>query len=129
MACVCRSRQVAAHASVTFNHRPREAALGPRCAECSRQIRFTRWNAKGSVMLRPQNDQQLQTAEADPGFRYDVLCGLSLRPRTIPARWLYDRFGSELFEAITTLPEYYPSRTERSILCDAAGEIAALVGP
>jgi L-histidine N-alpha-methyltransferase len=80
-------------------------------------------------MLRPLNDQQLRVAEADPAFRCDVLNGLSLRPRTIPARWLYDRFGSELFEAITTLPEYYPSRTERSILCDAVGEIAALVGP
>jgi L-histidine Nalpha-methyltransferase len=80
-------------------------------------------------MLRLQNDQPLPVAVADPAFRYDVLKGLSHRPRAIPPCWLYDRFGSELFEAITTLPEYYPSRTERSILCNAAGEIAALVGP
>jgi uncharacterized SAM-dependent methyltransferase len=48
--------------------------------------------------------------------------------RAILARWLYDRRGSELFEAITALPEYYPTRTERSILSHAASEIAALVG-
>ena len=43
-------------------------------------------------------------------------------------RWLYDHSGSELFEAITTLPEYYPTRTERSILSTAANEIAVLTG-
>ncbi len=67
--------------------------------------------------------------EADPAFRRDVLNGLSARPRTIPARWFYDRAGSELFEAITALPEYYLTRTERSLLSEAAGEIAALTGP
>ena len=50
---------------------------------------------------------------ADPAFRADVLAGLERRPRAIPARWFYDRRGSELFEAITDLPEYYPTRTER----------------
>lgn len=79
-------------------------------------------------MLLCQNDRHLRVAEADPAFRYDVLNGFSIRPRAIPARWLYDRSGSELFEAITTLPEYYPSRTERSILSKAASEIAALTG-
>ena len=64
----------------------------------------------------------------DQSFWYDVMRGLSLRPRSIPARWLYDRRGSELFEAITTLPEYYPTRTERSILSKAADEIASLTG-
>ena len=44
---------------------------------------------------------------ADPAFRRDVVNGLAARPRTIPARWLYDRAGSALFEEITTLPEYY----------------------
>ncbi|XUJ37431.1 L-histidine N(alpha)-methyltransferase [Bradyrhizobium japonicum] len=55
--------------------------------------------------------------------------GLSLAPKAIPARWLYDRRGSALFEAITLLPEYYPTRTERSILASAVSEIAALAGP
>ena len=62
-------------------------------------------------------------------FARDVLNGLAARPRAIPARWFYDRAGSELFEAITALPEYYLTRTERSLLSEAAGEIAALTGP
>ncbi len=65
----------------------------------------------------------------DPAFRADVLAGLGASPKAIPARWLYDRRGSELFEAITTLPEYYPTRAERSILAEAAGQIAERTGP
>jgi L-histidine Nalpha-methyltransferase len=80
-------------------------------------------------MLLCPNDCLPRLAEVDPAFCGDVLTGLSLRPRAIPARWLYDRFGSELFETITALPEYYPTRTERLILSTAAGEIAALIGP
>jgi L-histidine N-alpha-methyltransferase len=64
----------------------------------------------------------------DAAFRADVLAGLAARPRAIPARWFYDRRGSELFEAITELPEYYPTRTERSILTAHAADIAALTG-
>jgi len=66
---------------------------------------------------------------ADPAFRADVLNGLAARPRAIPARWFYDRRGSELFEAITDLPEYYPTRTETGILRAHAGDVAALTGP
>ena len=58
-----------------------------------------------------------------------MLNGLAARPRTIPPRWFYDRVGSELFEAITALPEYYVTRTERSLLRSAASEIALLTGP
>jgi L-histidine Nalpha-methyltransferase len=68
-------------------------------------------------------------SDADPAFRADVLEGLSARPRALPARWFYDRRGSELFEAITRLPEYYLTRTERSILTAHAPEIAELTGP
>jgi len=68
-------------------------------------------------------------ADLTAAFRYDIMEGLSLAPKAIPARWLYDRRGSALFEAITLLPEYYPTRTERSILASAASEIAALAGP
>jgi L-histidine N-alpha-methyltransferase len=57
-----------------------------------------------------------------------VLAGLERRPRAIPARWFYDRRGSELFEAITDLPEYYPTRTERSILETACPEVAEIAG-
>ncbi len=67
---------------------------------------------------------------ADPAFRRDVLAGLAMRPqRAIPARWFYDRAGSELFEKITDLPEYYPTRTETALLADHAGAVAGLVGP
>lgn len=65
----------------------------------------------------------------DPAFRADVLAGLSSRPRAIPARWLYDRTGSELFEQITTLPEYYPTRIETALLAEHADAIGKLVGP
>lgn len=66
----------------------------------------------------------------DPQFRADVLTGLGMRPqRAIPARWFYDRRGSELFEAITKLSEYYPTRTEVSLLERHGDEIAELVGP
>jgi L-histidine N-alpha-methyltransferase len=67
--------------------------------------------------------------DADPAFRADVLAGLTARPRAIPARWFYDRDGSELFEAITDLPEYYPTRIETALLAAHCGEVAALVGP
>ncbi|MEP9348406.1 L-histidine N(alpha)-methyltransferase [Xanthobacter sp. KR7-225] len=66
---------------------------------------------------------------ADPAFLADVLAGFASAQKAVPARWFYDHRGSELFEAITALPEYYPTRTERRILAAAAGEIAARVGP
>jgi L-histidine N-alpha-methyltransferase len=80
-------------------------------------------------MLLYQNGQSVCFAKVDPAFRRDVLNGLASRPRTIPARWFYDRAGSELFEAITALPEYYVARTERALLCSVADEVAALAGP
>jgi dimethylhistidine N-methyltransferase len=66
--------------------------------------------------------------KADPAFRADVLAGLAASIRAIPARWFYDRRGSELFEAITRLPEYYPTRTETALLERYSGEVAALAG-
>jgi len=70
-----------------------------------------------------------QASLADPAFRADVLNGLALRPRAIPARWFYDRRGSELFEDITALPEYYPTRTETAILRRIGSDLAEAVGP
>ncbi|HYJ53701.1 MAG TPA: L-histidine N(alpha)-methyltransferase [Allosphingosinicella sp.] len=63
---------------------------------------------------------------ADPAFRADVLAGLSAPVPAVPARWLYDRRGSELFEEITRLPEYYPTRTETAMLESYSGDFAAL---
>ena len=76
----------------------------------------------------PELDERPSFA-VDPVFRHDVVNGLAARPRAIPARWFYDRDGSALFEQITTLPEYYLTRTERTLLENAAAEIAVLVGP
>jgi L-histidine Nalpha-methyltransferase len=79
-------------------------------------------------MLKPEPEDG-QAGLADPRFRADVLVGLAARPRAIPARWFYDRRGSELFEAITGLPEYYPTRTEAAILARVGPELADAVGP
>jgi dimethylhistidine N-methyltransferase len=61
-------------------------------------------------------------------FGTDVAEGLSRARKTLPSRWLYDDRGSELFEAITVLEEYYPTRTETAILREHADEIAGFVG-
>ncbi|MER6748646.1 L-histidine N(alpha)-methyltransferase [Streptomyces fungicidicus] len=61
-------------------------------------------------------------------LRADVREGLTGSPKTLPPKWFYDAHGSELFEEITTLPEYYPTRAEREILLARAGEIAAASG-
>ncbi|MFE6337000.1 L-histidine N(alpha)-methyltransferase [Streptomyces sp. NPDC057798] len=61
----------------------------------------------------------------EAALRADVLHGLTRTPKTLPPKWFYDAHGSELFERITELPEYYPTRAEREILVDRADEIAA----
>ena len=69
------------------------------------------------------------TVNAQNAFDEDVIEGLSQVQKTIPCRWLYAERGSELFEDITVLPEYYPTRTETGILVQCASEIALHVGP
>ncbi|WP_329017976.1 L-histidine N(alpha)-methyltransferase [Streptomyces sp. NBC_01601] len=64
----------------------------------------------------------------DAALRADVLDGLTADPKTLPPKWFYDARGSELFERITELPEYYPTRAEREILQNRSGEIAAASG-
>jgi L-histidine N-alpha-methyltransferase len=61
-------------------------------------------------------------------LRADALAGLTATPKTLSPKWFYDERGSELFEKITLLPEYYPTRAERAILRAASGEIAAATG-
>ena len=58
----------------------------------------------------------------------DVRRGLGEQPRGLPPKWLYDDVGSELFDQITRLPEYYPTERERSILVQHADEIVATTG-
>ncbi|MYX99458.1 L-histidine N(alpha)-methyltransferase [Streptomyces sp. SID486] len=64
----------------------------------------------------------------DAALRADVLGGLTASPKWLPPKWFYDARGSELFEQITELPEYYPTRAEREILAARSGEIAAASG-
>ena len=71
-------------------------------------------------MLKTLDTQTLQ-------FRDDALAGLRAPIAAIPARWLYDRRGSELFDEITRLPSYYPTRTETAIFHSIMDEIAARV--
>jgi dimethylhistidine N-methyltransferase len=79
--------------------------------------------------LMPMLDKAKIRSHHDVVFCDDVLRGLSSNPKTLPCRWLYDDRGSELFEEITRLPEYYPTRTETAILKSNAQDIADFVGP
>jgi dimethylhistidine N-methyltransferase len=65
----------------------------------------------------------------DTVMRSDVLRGLALPAKNIPSLYFYDQRGSELFDAITALPEYYPTRTEIAILAAHGAEMAAALGP
>jgi dimethylhistidine N-methyltransferase len=69
---------------------------------------------------------QLQSADT-LAFEDDVLAGLSATPKRVPAKYFYDGTGSLLFERITELPEYYPTRCEMRILRDHAGDIVKLI--
>src|ERR1043166_2899262 len=64
---------------------------------------------------------------ASAAFAADVLAGRKADPKTLPAKYFYDSAGSRLFERITQLPEYYPTRTELGILETHAADIARLL--
>src|SRR5215468_4865657 len=68
-------------------------------------------------------------AVGDPGHAFldDVVAGLLAEPKRLPPKYFYDQIGSELFQRITALPEYYLTRTEIGILEARAGEIAKLI--
>jgi len=68
----------------------------------------------------------LTEADAANALRTDVRTGLSATPKWLPPKWFYDATGSALFEKITELPEYYPTRAERTVLAERAGEFAAI---
>ena len=71
-------------------------------------------------------DVHLTPDHAARALRADARTGLLADPKWLPPKWFYDARGSRLFEQITRLPEYYPTRAEREILDTRAGEIAAL---
>lgn len=71
-------------------------------------------------------DRRLPAGFLESALRADALAGLTVMPKSLPPKWFYDANGSALFEKITELPEYYPTRAERSILVGKAHEIAEL---
>jgi L-histidine N-alpha-methyltransferase len=73
-------------------------------------------------------DVGLGPEELAAALRAEVAAGLCAMPKELPSKWFYDEEGSALFDAITRLPEYYPTRRERAILVRRAGEVAQLAG-
>src|SRR6201999_219063 len=61
-------------------------------------------------------------------LRRDVFDGLQSTPKSLPPKWFYDSVGSDLFDQITRLPEYYPTRAEAEILRARAAQIAEVTG-
>jgi dimethylhistidine N-methyltransferase len=80
-------------------------------------------------VVRNLRQVDADAAGVDIAFRADVHAGLAQAQKAIPARWFYDTTGSALFEDITALPEYYPTRSETDLLTRHAAHIAAAVGP
>ncbi|MDV6209209.1 L-histidine N(alpha)-methyltransferase [Rhodococcus erythropolis] len=80
-------------------------------------------------MKTPTLEVYLTPAESVDALRVEAREGLSATPKWLSPKWFYDARGSELFEEITALPEYYPTRTERGLLTQYADEIAALTEP
>jgi L-histidine N-alpha-methyltransferase len=73
-------------------------------------------------------DVHLTEHDADAALRADARAGLTANPKHLPPKWFYDARGSELFEQITGLPEYYATRTERALLERSVDEIAVASG-
>ncbi|MCU1356012.1 MAG: methyltransferase [Acidimicrobiales bacterium] len=79
-------------------------------------------------VVRPVIDVHLGPDDLDAALRADVVAGLTAAEPTLPPKWFYDDRGSELFDEITRLDEYYPTRREREILQREAATIAAVSG-
>ena len=79
-------------------------------------------------MTAPVVDVYTTPDHAERSLRRDALHGLTSTPRWLPPKWFYDARGSDLFEQITRLPEYYPTRAESAILSARAGDIARHTG-
>src|SRR3954447_21022830 len=70
-------------------------------------------------------DRYLTPEDLAASLRADIGRGLTSTPKVLPPKYFYDARGSELFDEITRLPEYYPTRTERSILDAHVADIAS----
>jgi L-histidine N-alpha-methyltransferase len=73
-------------------------------------------------------DVRLGPSDLDAALRADVVAGLGAHPRTLPPKWFYDERGGQLFDDITRLAEYYPTRAESEILSARAAEVARVTG-
>jgi len=86
-------------------------------------------NVHAGAVTSRQAKSRPRARQFDTPFCTEVLAGLADQPKHIPPKYFYDERGSELFEAITALPEYYPTRTEIGILRDNAAAIARYCPP
>lgn len=80
-------------------------------------------------MLMPTARHQLVAEVPQGSFAHDLASAFAQQPHTISPKYFYDEAGSQLFDRICELPEYYPTRTEVGILQERALDIAALAGP
>lgn len=85
--------------------------------------------ARAKPAAVPQNFEFIDLLEREESFEEAIAEGLSGAQKAIPCRFLYDARGSELFDEICVLPEYYPTRTEIAILKENADAMARLIGP
>jgi dimethylhistidine N-methyltransferase len=81
------------------------------------------------VSARRRSAERIDLEPAPADLAVEAIRGLSSSPKTLPCKLFYDKRGSELFEAICKLPEYYPTRTEVGILRRHVREIAEAIGP
>jgi len=79
------------------------------------------------MAAQPRPAPRYESAETDGAFARDVIGGLTGRPKRLSPKYFYDKIGAKLFEQITALPEYYPTRCELAILCDNAAAIAQFI--
>ncbi len=86
-------------------------------------------SAATAADITPVPGKQREHCEYLEAFRGDVKAGLISEPKTLPCKYLYDERGSELFDLITRLPEYYLTRTELGILQECLPEVARVCGP
>src|SRR6201997_2029636 len=91
-----------------------------RCRSRRHQLRHV-----GRTIMSVMLANHLAADSANKELRRDVLEGLRATPKMLPPKWFYDSVGSDLFDQITRLPEYYPTRAEAEILRARSGEIAS----